>query len=62
MSKLYEKIKEIKNGIREIKEKKEAEAKEKVMKSIEERAKEKLKKGEKLTWEEFKLLVEKGVI
>jgi len=31
-------------------------------KSAEEKAKEKLRRGEKLSWEEFKLLAEKGLI
>jgi len=57
-----EEIKEIKSRIKEIEEKQMAEIKEEAIRSIEKRAKEKLKKGEKLTWEEFKLLAEKGVI
>ena len=43
----------------EAKEKKQSE--DDLRQSIEARAKEKLKRGEKLSWEEFQLLAEKGI-
>ena len=62
---------EIATGLSEIRklrgEMREEEAKEKkqseddLRQSIEARAKEKLKRGEKLSWEEFQLLAEKGI-
>ncbi|MEM3061646.1 MAG: hypothetical protein QW265_04475 [Candidatus Bathyarchaeia archaeon] len=42
-------------------EKKKKEAEEKLLESVEKQALEKLKRGEKLTWEEFKVLAEKGL-
>lgn len=42
-------------------EKKRRETEEKLLESVEKQALEKLKRGEKLTWEEFKVLTEKGL-
>jgi len=54
-------IGQLKNEIRtkEAKEKKKDE--QAILEKLEKQAREKLKRGEKLTWEEFQLLVEKGL-
>ncbi|MGQ9461118.1 MAG: coiled-coil protein [Candidatus Bathyarchaeaceae archaeon] len=55
-------IKTFRQEIREKEEKEQAKRGRELRKELEERALEKLKRGEKLTWEEFKILAEKGII
>jgi len=55
-------IKTFRQEIREEEEKEQAKRQRKLRKELKERALEKLKRGEKLTWEEFKILAEKGMI
>ena len=59
---LIEKIKEIENESKQNADKKLAERQTKLKKELEERALMKLKRGEKLGWEEFQVLAEKGMI
>jgi uncharacterized coiled-coil DUF342 family protein len=55
-------IKELENQIRSYYEAEQAQKEVEVQKKVEELATNKLKKGKKLTFEEFKLLVDKGAI
>ena len=50
-------IKSLKQELHQIEDKRQLE----LRKELEERALEKLKRGEKLTWQEFKVLAEKGI-
>jgi uncharacterized coiled-coil DUF342 family protein len=59
---LLDKIKTFEKELREAEEKKQAKRQHELRKELEERALEKLKRGEKLTWEEFKILAEKKKI
>lgn len=59
---LLDQIKTFKKELRRAEEKKQAERQRELLKELEERALKKLKRGEKLTWEEFKALAEKGTI
>lgn len=59
---LLDKIKDLKKELQETEEKKQAKRQHELSKELEERAIEKLKRGEKLTWEEFKILAEKKKI
>jgi uncharacterized coiled-coil DUF342 family protein len=54
-------IKLLKGKLREETEKERKESENVLRETLESRAKEKLKRGEKLTWEEFQLLAEKGI-
>jgi len=47
--------------MREEEEKEKKQSEDELRQAIENRAKEKLKRGEKLSWEEFQLLAEKGI-
>jgi uncharacterized coiled-coil DUF342 family protein len=51
----------LRKGLQEAEQKHKKESEDSFRQTIEERAKEKLKRGEKLTWEEFQLLAEKGM-
>jgi uncharacterized coiled-coil DUF342 family protein len=55
-------IKTFRQELREKEEKEQAKRQRELRKELEERALEKLKRGEKLTWEEFKILAEKGMM
>jgi uncharacterized coiled-coil DUF342 family protein len=59
---LLDKTKTFKKELQEAEEKKQAKRQRELRKELEERALEKLKRGEKLTWEEFKILAEKRKI
>ncbi|MDH5636311.1 MAG: hypothetical protein OEY47_06580, partial [Candidatus Bathyarchaeota archaeon] len=59
---LLDKIKTFEKELQEAEEKKQAKRQRELCKELEERALEKLKRGEKLTWEEFKILAEKRKI
>lgn len=59
---LIEKIKEIENELKQKADEKLAERQTILKKELEERALMKLKRGEKLVWEEFQVLAEKGMI
>jgi len=59
---LLDKIKTFEKELQEAEEKKQAKRQRELRKELEERALEKLKHGEKLTWEEFKILAEKRKI
>ncbi len=59
---LRDQIKISRERIREAEEKKRAKRETELRKELEEKALEKLKRGEKLTWEEFQVLSEKGLI
>jgi phosphoserine phosphatase len=59
---LVEKIKTFERELKENADKKQAERQGELQKELEERALAKLKRGEKLMWEEFKILAEKGIL
>jgi uncharacterized coiled-coil DUF342 family protein len=59
---LIEKIKAIEQELKETADKKQAEQQGELQKELEERALTKLKRGEKLLWEEFQFLAEKGIL
>jgi len=59
---LLDKIKTIEKELQEVEEKKQVKRQHELLKELEEKALEKLKRGEKLTWEEFKILAEKRKI
>jgi uncharacterized coiled-coil DUF342 family protein len=59
---LIEKIKKIEDELKKNADKKLAERQTELKKELEERALMKLKRGEKLVWEEFQILAEKGMI
>jgi uncharacterized coiled-coil DUF342 family protein len=52
---------QLRKGLQEAEQKHKKESEDSLRQTIEKRAKEKLKRGEKLTWEEFQLLAEKGM-
>jgi uncharacterized coiled-coil DUF342 family protein len=54
-------IRKLRGEIREEEAKEKKQSEDDLRQSIEARAKEKLKRGEKLSWEEFQLLAEKGI-
>jgi len=56
---LLDKIKTFEKDLQEAEDKRQAKRRRELRKELEERALEKLKRGEKLTWEEFKILAEK---
>jgi uncharacterized coiled-coil DUF342 family protein len=58
---LLDQIKAFKQELRKAEEKEQAKRQRELRKELEKRALEKLKHGEKLTWEEFKILAEKGI-
>ena len=59
---VLEKIKGIQRDLKESADKKQAERQSELKGELEKRALEKLKRGEKLLWEEFQVLAEKGLI
>jgi uncharacterized coiled-coil DUF342 family protein len=59
---LLQQIKSIERELKETADKKQAERQSELQKELEERALTKLKRGEKLMWEEFKILAEKGMV
>ena len=59
---LVEKIRTIERELKETADKKQAERQSETQKELEKRALEKLKRGEKLMWEEFQILAEKGML
>lgn len=59
---LLEHVRTLRGKLREFEEEKRKKRETELRKQLEETALEKLKRGEKLTWEEFKALSEKGVI
>ncbi len=61
MAKILDGIRRFREEISAEEEKKRKETEEKLLESVEKQAVEKLKRGEKLTWEEFKVLAEKGL-
>ncbi|MBS7621198.1 hypothetical protein KEJ32_03685, partial [Candidatus Bathyarchaeota archaeon] len=61
MVKILDEIKSFREEISAEEEKRRKEAEEKLLESVEKQAFEKLRRGEKLTWEEFKVLAEKGL-
>jgi len=58
---ILDRIKRLKEEIREEEEKEKKRIEEVLREELEKRAREKLKRGEKLTWEEFQVLAEKGM-
>jgi len=62
MNKILGQIKLLKEEIRKEEEKEKKKREEALRSRIEKRAKEKLEQGQKLTWEEFQILTEKGKI
>jgi uncharacterized coiled-coil DUF342 family protein len=58
---LSNRIKQLNGEIREESQKERKESEDTLRETLEIRAREKLKRGEKLTWEEFQLLAEKGI-
>jgi uncharacterized coiled-coil DUF342 family protein len=61
-SELAEKIRTIERDLKEKADKKQAERQSETQKELEKRALAKLKRGEKLLWEEFQILAEKGLL
>ena len=59
---LLEKIKSIQRELKETMNKKQAERQSELKEELEKRALEKMKRGEKLVWEEFQVLAEKGLL
>ena len=59
---LLEKIKAIERELKETADNRQAERRSELQKELEERALAKLKRGEKLLWEEFQILAEKGIL
>jgi len=59
---LIEKIKTIENELKQTADKKLADRQSELKRELEERAVMKLKRGEKLIWEEFQVLAEKGML
>jgi uncharacterized coiled-coil DUF342 family protein len=59
---LLQQIRTIEREQKETADKRQAERQSELQKELEERALEKLKRGEKLMWEEFKILAEKGMV
>lgn len=59
---LVEKIRTIERDLKETADKKQAERQTELKEELEKRALAKLKRGEKLMWEEFKILAEKGML
>ena len=59
---LIKKIKAIEQELKETADKKQAEQQGELQKELKERALAKLKRGEKLLWEEFQFLAEKGLL
>lgn len=59
---LMEKIKDIQKELKETADKRQAERQSELKNELEERALAKLKRGEKLLWEEFQVLAEKGLV
>jgi len=57
---LSDQIKTFKQNLRQAEEKEQTKRQRELRKELEEKAVEKLKRGEKLTWEEFKILAKKG--
>jgi len=51
----------MKGSVRREEEREKKKNEEVLRKKLEKRAREKLKRGEKLTWEEFQILAEKGI-
>ena len=59
---LVEKIRTIERDLKEKADKRQAERQSEIQKELEKRALAKLKRGEKLLWEEFQILAEKGLV
>ena len=59
---LHQRIEPIREELHQMAEENKARHELELRKGLEERALEKLKRGEKLTWEEFKILAEKGIV
>jgi uncharacterized coiled-coil DUF342 family protein len=59
---LVEKIRTIERELKETADKKKAERQSELQKELEKRALAKLKRGEKLMWEEFQILADKGLL
>lgn len=60
-SKVSNHVKQLKDDLREEEEKERKHGEEALREKLEKQAREKLKRGEKLSWEEFQLLGEDGV-
>jgi len=59
---LLQQITTIERELKETADKKQAKCQSELQKELEERALTKLKRGEKLMWDEFKILAEKGLV
>ena len=59
---LIKEIKEIQKDLKDSADQKKAVRQDELKQELEERAVEKLKNGEKLLWEEFQILAEKGLL
>jgi uncharacterized coiled-coil DUF342 family protein len=59
---IVEKIRTMKRDLKQKADKKKAERQSEIQKELEKRALTKLKRGEKLLWEEFQILTEKGIL
>jgi uncharacterized coiled-coil DUF342 family protein len=58
---ISKKLKQMRDEIREEAEKEKKKSEEALREKLEKQAREKMRRGEKLTWEEFQLLAEKGI-
>jgi uncharacterized coiled-coil DUF342 family protein len=58
---VLDQIRQLKGEMRQDEQKEKTESQNALRETLEKRAREKLKRGEKLTWEEFQLLAEKGI-
>ena len=59
---LYGQVKSLREELSRTEEERQAKRQLELRKEVKEKAREKLKQGEKLTWEEFKLLAERGTL
>ncbi|KPV64589.1 MAG: hypothetical protein AOA65_0923 [Candidatus Bathyarchaeota archaeon BA1] len=59
---LMHQIRSLKQEIRKSEEERQAKRQLEISKQLEEKALEKLRRGEKLTWEEFRVLAERGIV
>jgi len=59
---LYGQVKSLKEELSRTEEEKQAKRQLELRKEVQDKAREKLERGEKLTWEEFKILTEKGTL
>jgi uncharacterized coiled-coil DUF342 family protein len=62
MAEILNQMKKLKEEVRGEEEREKKKREEALLEKLESQAREKLKRGEKLTWEEFKIITEKGMV